>query len=133
MWIPQAQIVAIDGFGRNMDAELDTMLASSLLDARRRVQRLADALLGAAADAFLYRGMLFGEGMPGQHISGLLCYTGGCEAVLWLLERLEANETLEAVILDECGQEPDDERRPVLALLDKWLSYVWPDGQIERV
>ena len=116
-----------------MRTGIDTFGASKWLVARRQVQQLADVILGDAAEYFLYRGKLYGEGAPGQYISALLGSAQGCETVLRLLERLDADETLEAVIVDEQGHEPDGPGWPVLRLLVGHLCHLWSNGRREPI
>src|ERR1035437_8045857 len=116
-----------------MRTSIETTGASKWLVARREVQQLADVVLGDAAEFFLYRGKLYGEGASGQYISALLGSTEGCETVLRLLERLDADGTVEAVVVDEQGHEPDGLGRPVLTLLVGHLCHQWPNGHREPV
>ena len=107
--------------------------ASKWLQARRQVQQLAEVVLGDAAEFFLYRGKLYGEGAPGQYVSALLGSTEGCERVLRLIERLDVEETVEVVVVDEQGREPDGPGLPVLRLVVGHLSHCWQHGRIEPV
>jgi hypothetical protein len=116
-----------------MRASIDTADASKWLQARRHVQELADVVLGDAAEFFLYRGKLYGESASGQYISALLGSTEGCEAVLRLIERLDGEEAVEAVIVDEGGREPDGPGLPVLRLVVGHLCQCWAHGRIESV
>ena len=116
-----------------MRTGIDTVSAGKWLQVRRQVQSLADVVLGDAAEYFLYRGKLYGEGAPGQYISALLGSTEGCETLLRLIERLDADEALEAVVVDEQGREPDGPGRPVLRLVVGHLSHCWSHGRIEPV
>lgn len=97
------------------------------------MQQLAEVVLGDAAEFFLYRGKLCGEGAPGQYISALLGSTEGCGAVLRLIERLDAEETVEVVIVDDQGREPGGPVLPVLRLVVGHLSHCWLHGRIEPV
>jgi len=116
-----------------MRASIDTIGASKWLRARRQVQQLSEAVLGEAAEYFLYRGKLYGEGAPGQYVSTLSGSTEGCETVLRLIERLDADESVEVVIVDDRGSEPDGPGLPVLGLVVGHLSHCWPHGRIEPV
>ena len=116
-----------------MRTGIDTVSASKWLVARREVQQLADVVLGDAAEFFLCRGKLYGEGAPGQYVSALLGSSEGCETVLRLSERLDADEPLEAIVVDEQGREPDGPGRPVLRLVVGHLSHVWSNGRRETV
>ena len=116
-----------------MRASIDTLSANKWLVARRQVQSLANVLLGDAAEFFLYRGKLYGEGAPGQYISALLGSCDGCETVRRLIERLDADEALEAVIVDDHGHEPEGPGLPVLTLLVGHLIHQWPNGHREPV
>jgi len=116
-----------------MRASIDTLSTSRWLQARRQVQSLADVVLGEAAEFFLSRGKLYGEGAPGQYISALLGSTDGCETVLRLIERLDAEEAVEAVVVDDLCREPDGPSLPVLKLVVGHLCHVWPHGRIEPI
>ena len=116
-----------------MRTGIDTSSTSKWLAARRQVQQTAEVVLGDAAAFFLYRGKLRGEGRPGQYISALLGSTEGCELVLQFLQRLDAGESLEAIVVDDKGREPDGPGRPVLTLIVGHLSRVLPDGRSETV
>jgi len=116
-----------------MRTGIDTANASKWLQARRQVQQLADVVLGEAAEFFLYRGKVYGESAPGQYISALLGSTEGCEVVLRLIERLDADGTVEAVVVDEQGREPDGPGLPVLRLVVGHLCHCWQHGRIESV
>jgi hypothetical protein len=115
-----------------MRTGIDTS-ASKWLQVRRQVQQLADVVLGDAAEFFLYRGKLYGEGAPGRYISALLGLTEGCEAVIRLIERVDAGEAIEALIVDGQGNEPEGPGRPVLTLLVGHLIHQWPNGHREPV
>jgi len=116
-----------------MRTGIESLSASKWLQARRQVQERAEVVLGEAAEFFLYRGKVYGESAPGQYVSTLLGSTEGCEAVLRLIERLDADESVEAVIVDERGHEPDGPGLPVLRLVVGHLSHYWPYGRIEPV
>jgi hypothetical protein len=116
-----------------MRASIDKADASKWPKARRQVQQLADVVLGDAAEFFLYRGKLYGEGAPGQYISALLASAEGCGTVLRLIERLDADEAIKAVVVDDNGHEPDGPGLPVLKLLVGHLSHYWPQGRIEPI
>jgi len=116
-----------------MRASIDTANASKWLHARRQVQSLADVVLGDAAEFFLYRGKLYGEGASGQYISALLGSADGCETVLRLIERLDVDGTVEAVVVDERGRAPDGPGLPVLRLVVGHLCQCWAHGRIESV
>jgi len=116
-----------------MRTGIDTLSASKWLQARRQVQSLADVVLGDASEFFLYRGKLYGKEAPGQYVSALLGSCQGCETVLRLIGRLDANEAVEAVIVDEQGREPSGPGLPVLRLVVGHLSHCWLHGRIEPV
>jgi len=116
-----------------MRASIDTLSTSRWLQARRQVQQLAEVVLGEAAEFLLYRGKLYGEGASGQYVSALLGSTQGCEAVLRLIERLDAEEAVEVVIIDDQGCEPDGPCLPVLRLVVGHLSHCWQHGRIAPV
>lgn len=116
-----------------MRTGIDTMGASRWLKARHEVQQLAEVVLGDSAEYFLYRGKLYGEGAPGEYVSTLMGSIEGCEKLLRLIERLDAEEPLEAIIVDDKGREPDGPGRPVLKLLVGHLSHYWPHGRIEPI
>lgn len=116
-----------------MRAGIDITRGSSWSAARRQVQERADVVLGEAGDYFLYRGRLYEEDAQGQPISALLSSTEGCERLLVLIERLDAEEALRAVILDDGGREPTPSARPVLKLIAGHLNHVWPNGHREPV
>ena len=100
---------------------------------RRQVRSLADVVLCDAADRFLCLGKLYGEGEPGRYVSSFLGSAEGCETVLRFIERLDAGETLEAVVVDLQDEEPDGPGRPVLALVVGHLVHLWPNGHAEPV
>lgn len=116
-----------------MRTSIETTGASKWLQSRRQLQSLADVVLGDAAEFFLYRGKLYGEGAPGQYVSTLLGSAQACETVIRLIERLDAGEAIEAVVVDEQGHEPDGLGRPVLTLLVGHLCHQWPNGHREPV
>jgi len=107
--------------------------ASKWLQARRQVQELAEVVLADAADYFLYRGKLYGEGASGRHISTLLGSTEGCERVTQLIEQLDAGNAVDAVVVDDLGRVPDGPALPVLRLLVGHLSHIWSNGRREPV
>ncbi|MBE0624594.1 MAG: hypothetical protein IH606_07280 [Burkholderiales bacterium] len=116
-----------------MSTGIDTVGASSWLQARRRVQELAEVALGDASDYFLYRGRLYGEGAPGRFVATLLGSMEGCEVVARLIERLDAGGAVEAVVVDNDGREPEGPGRPVLRLVVGHLCQVWSNGKRETV
>lgn len=111
----------------------DTLSASKWLQARQQVQSLADVVLGDAAAFFLYRGKLYEPRSHGQYVSALLGSTEGCETVRQLIEKLDADGTVDAVIVDDEGHEPDGSGRPVLKLLVGHLIQLWPNGRGEPI
>jgi len=111
----------------------DTLSASKWLQARQQVQSLADVVLGDAAPFFLYRGKLYEPWSHGQYVSALLGSTGGCETVRRLIEILDGDGTVNAVVVDDEGREPDGSGRPVLKLLVGHLIQLWPNGRGEPV
>ena len=111
----------------------DSQSADKWLAARRQVQQLAEVVLGESAAFFLYRGKLYGPQLNGQHVSALLGSADGCEFLLELIEQLDANEPVDAVIVDGQGQEPAGPGRPVLKLLVGHLVQMWPNGRWEPV
>lgn len=106
---------------------------SNWLQVRRQVQQFADVVLGESAAFFLYRGKLYGPQLNAQPVSALLGSADGCEALLQLLAQLEANEPVDAVIVDDKGVEPEGPGRPVLKLVVGNLVQVWPNGRWESV
>lgn len=116
-----------------MRTDTDTLSASNWLQVRQDVQSLAEVVLGEAAAYFLYRGKLYEPRSHGQYVSALLGSTDGCETVRRLIETLDANGTVDAVIVDDEGQEPDGSTRPVLKLLVGHLIHLWPNGHGEPV
>lgn len=116
-----------------MRTDTDTLSAGNWLQARQQVQSLADVVLGESAAFFLYRGKLFEPRLEGQYVSALLGSTDGCETVRRLIETLDADGTVDAVIVDDAGQEPDGSTRPVLKLMVGHLIHLWPNGRGEPV
>ena len=112
---------------------IDPVIMDKWFEARRQVRARADVVLGEAATRFLCLGKLYGEGEPGRYISSFLGSAEGCETVLRLIEQLEAEEPLEAVVVDLQDEEPAGPGRPVLKLIVGHLCHRWPNGRREPV
>lgn len=96
--------------------------AAAWLEARRRVQQRANALMSERTAAkLLYRGKLSGGLYAGQYLGALLYSVEGCRHVLRLLEALAEGKEVPVTLISS-------ERHPVQA---SWLKL--QRGKLQRV
>lgn len=96
--------------------------SAAWLDARRRVQQRADALMNEQTAAMLlYRGKLSGGVYAGQYLGALLYSVEGCRYVTSLLDALAEGKEVPVTLVTS-------ERLPVQA---SWLKL--NRGKLQRV